>query len=250
MEPVTLHFNIFQAGSPLRKTLQVEDPKGTTIFGLKQQLFSDELKECKSVRFIAGGKILEDKEKLHSFKLGNEAHIHVSVSDGSGVRSRAQSDASNTTAAEAKSYDACSEEPSESAVSWAFILGAVIFIGTGAMLFAALRKRYQFSMNTSQLLFICAAIWVYLLLFHGLPAAFQTLSKIGNAPRTPVKELSSQSVMAAGVVVGTGALDEVPSVSSTASPATAAASPGLSLMTPTLPPGDAVAAASVLTQRH
>merc|ERR1719506_2251823 len=100
---------------------------------------------------------------------------------------------------------------------WAILIGAVFFIGTGGLLYAALRRRYLYTMHTSQLLFICAAVWAYLLLCHAIPSLFQALSSTGSSSTKDVSRVAP------------------PSVATT-------------VMTPTLPPGDATAA--VLTQRH
>jgi len=241
MEPVTLHFNVFQAGAPVRTTLQVEDARRTTILDLKKQLFSDALKESKSVRFIAGGKILDDATALERYKLGKEAHIHVSISETGSPSKPSISSADDSTSAatgEAKTTDdaGSASVAGVSAMGWAFIAGALVFIVTGALLYAGLRKRWQYTMHTSQLLFICTAIWVYLLLFHGLPTLFQALSKLGSS--TATKDNLSPRGVAPSSIAAPGVGDEATASSST--------SP-LSLMTPTLPPGDT---ASVLTQRR
>jgi len=248
MDPVTLHFNVFKAGEPARTTLQVEDPRSTTILDLKQQLFGDEIKASKSVRFIGCGKILDDASSLVNLKLGKEAHIHVSISEGSPTRrlSSAPSgeDSGTESNIEAKSSESVgsSEETATSTVDWIILLGAVFFIGTGAFLCMALRKRRQHTMHTSQLLFICGAVWVYALLFHGIPALIQALSKRSSA----VKETTARGVAPASIPIAAGVGDEV-----TSAAASARESAGLSFMTPaTLPPAGDAAAASVLTQRR
>jgi hypothetical protein len=247
MDPITLHFNIFQAGAPVRTSLQVEDPRATTILALKQQMFSDEIKASKSVRFIAAGKILEDTAALERYKLGKEAHIHVSISDGARPQptSAPEGNASTTTAEEAKPSSGTSSpnESRSSMLGWAILAGVIIFAGTGIALWIAFQKRRQYTMHTSQLLFICAAIWVYLLFFHALPSLFQALNKRNSSVQdTPTRSVTTSSVTA-GAIAGSEAAGAASS--SAASPA----SPGLSLMTPPLPPGDATAA-SVLTQRR
>jgi hypothetical protein len=251
MDPITLHFNVFQAGTPVRKSHQVEDPRGTTISALKQELFSDEIKASKSVRFIAAGKILNDATALEHYKLGKEAHIHVSISEGAQTALASQG-ASTTTATEEVKTSGESTSPNEAGVSmvgWAILAGVAVFAGTGAMLYLAFQKRRQYTMHTSQLLFICMAIWVYLIFFHGLPALFQALNKLGNTPAQ--KDVTAtRSMSIPSPTAGTGLGNEVAGAtsSSTASPAPPSSSPGLSVM-PTLAPGDATAA-SVLTQRH
>jgi hypothetical protein len=249
MDPVTLHFNVFQAGTPVRHSLQVDDQRGTTILDLKQQLFSDELKASKSVRFIASGKVLADSSALEQHKLGKEAHIHVAITDASmsPVRGPApvpggeNTSATATEEAKSSNVETSTNRGSGSMAGWAILLGVMLFAGTGAALYVALRKRYQYTMHTSQLLFICAAVWVYLLLFHGLPSLFQALNKLGNS--TASKDLSPRNAASSSInPVSSNASDE-------ASSATASSSPGLSVMPPTLASGNA-SAASVLTQRH
>lgn len=247
MDPVTLHFNVFQAGAPVRHSLQVDDQRSTTILALKQQMFSDELKASKSIRFIAGGKIMADSTALDSYKLGKEAHIHVAITEAtptsSPVRAPAPAPGTENTSAtvteEAKTSSTAQEDGgSGSMAGWGILLGVMLFAGTGAALYLALRKRYQYTMHTSQLLFICAAVWVYLLFFHGLPSLFQALNKLGSS--TASKDLSSRSTAASMTSMSSTTGDEASS--------TASSSPGMTVMPPTLASGNA--AASVLTQRR
>lgn len=246
MDPLTLQFNVFQAGAQEKRTLSVADPKSTTILLLKRQLFEEELKAGKNVRFIANGKMLGDTTTLGSCGLGNQAHIHVSVSDAvrqapSEPTSPTPSNAVTSSAQAAAIAPTCSETTTtEPVLSWMFVAATLLFIGTGAVLLMALRKRFQYSMNTSQWIFIGSAVWVYLLVFHGLPALFEVLSKLGNSssakdapPRTAPVNVVPTAVPAAPV--------------EDSSSSSAPASPGLSLMTPTLQPGSTPS--SVLTQR-
>ncbi|CAL1161404.1 unnamed protein product [Cladocopium goreaui] len=62
------------------QSFQVDDPQSKTVGALKQQLFADALKAQRFVRFIAGGRILEDTSSLDKCNLGPESHIHVSIS--------------------------------------------------------------------------------------------------------------------------------------------------------------------------
>lgn len=242
MDSVTLHFNVWQAGAHNRTTSTVEDPKGTTILALKKQLFPEAFEAGKTVRFIACGKVLTDSSSLDTCGLGNEAHIHVSVSEQS-RSSITSTDSTDSVKSEAppSPVSSTNEEGCASPISWAFIASTVLFIGTGIGLFVALKKRWQFTMHTSQLVFICAAVWVYLLVFHGLPSLFEVLSKLGSSSSS--KDKSSRGTMGGASMQATAAEE-----ATTMSPAPAS-TPGLSsLMTPTLPPGDA--ATSVLTQRR
>mmetsp|Transcript_5793 Transcript_5793/g.11698 ORF Transcript_5793/g.11698 Transcript_5793/m.11698 type:complete len:244 (-) Transcript_5793:77-808(-) len=183
MDPITLHLNIFQAGASAegRQSHRVSDPRGTTVGSLKRQLFAEALEEQRSVRFIKGGHVLEDAAVLGQCGLGTEAFIHVSIGNSApspqtGTASELRSgavgaNAGSPTAKESSSREGCEDchfDPY-------FLLGAVFFAGTGVLLQMAWRKRWHLSMHVSQLLCILAAVWVYLLLCHGLPAFFQLL---------------------------------------------------------------------------
>lgn len=254
MDPVTLHFNIFQAGAPVRTSLQVEDPRGTTISALKHQMFSDEIKASKSVRFIAAGKILDDSNALEHYKLGKEAHIHVSISEVSRTPPSSPEKGDSMTKAGSEEVKTGSEatspnEAGASMVGWAILAGVAVFVGTGLLLYVAFQKRRQYTMHTSQLLFICMAVWVYVLFFHGFPALFQALNKLGNAS-APKDVTATRGMSVPSPSTGAGLGNEVAGAasSSTASPAPPSSSPGLSVM-PGVALGDATAA-SVLTQRR
>mmetsp|Transcript_32305 Transcript_32305/g.57147 ORF Transcript_32305/g.57147 Transcript_32305/m.57147 type:complete len:241 (+) Transcript_32305:43-765(+) len=229
MDPVTLHFNVFQAGSSgdNRTSFQVQDPRGTTVGALKKQFFSDALKESKSVRFIASGQILEDTAPLERFKLGSEAHIHVSISEHGANRSPSSSISESpgdaTDFGSAKKGKAVDELLSYGAY---ILLGTLFFVGTGFGLHLAWRKRWQFSLGTSQLLFILAAVWAYLLLCHGLPALFQAICALTRATATPSQDTANVAVPSSG------------------SSSATAACPDLSTMTPKLPDAGSGSAAA------
>lgn len=196
MEPITLHFNVFQAGanSEGRKSLQVDDPRGTTVGALKRQLFSEALEARKSVRFITSGRILDDGARLEQCKLGQEAFIHVSISEIASSRAGLPELSGSGTAAGSGGQDMANPEPRKNklaetkekmkqllqdsdGLNFFFFLGVLFFVGTGALLRYAWRKRWHLSMHMSQLLCILAAVWVYLVLCHGLPALLRALSR-------------------------------------------------------------------------
>jgi len=187
MDPITLHFNVFQAGanSEVPKRLELDNPGATTIGALKKQLFPEAVKERKSIRFIAGGRILDDATAVGGCGLGKEAHVHVSINDVSraAVPSAADGPSSSESAVGAAAdFPAAGALGSAgpSAIGVGFMLGVLFFIGTGVGLWAMWQRRWRFSMQTSQLIFILAAIWAYLLLCHGIPALLQTLSNLGK----------------------------------------------------------------------
>jgi hypothetical protein len=180
------------------------------------------------------------------------AHIHVSISESStssNPTSPTAGGSTNTAPVGEAQGSSCESAPvrgEPSGVGLAFFVGVAAFVGTGAALCMALRKRWQFSLHTSQLLFICAAIWVYLLLCHGLPAFFQAMRVLTTRSASdagPFQDRSHVTLAASGMA---------PADETSSSASTAASGPGLSMMAPTLPPtGDgAAAAASVLTQRR
>eukprot|EP00420_Gonyaulax_spinifera_P019264 CAMPEP_0197896052 /NCGR_PEP_ID=MMETSP1439-20131203/38881_1 /TAXON_ID=66791 /ORGANISM="Gonyaulax spinifera, Strain CCMP409" /LENGTH=211 /DNA_ID=CAMNT_0043516535 /DNA_START=54 /DNA_END=686 /DNA_ORIENTATION=+ len=188
MEHVTLHFSIFQAGASAegKRSLRVEDPRGITIGSLKRQLFAEALEQERSIRFIASGRILQDAEALERCNLGTEAFIHVSIGDARPQPAKscmATPSADGSAARNSSSMQASisRKEDEEGGLSISLILGAVFFAGTGVMLQLAWQKRWHLSMHASQLLCIFAAVWVYLLICHGVPALFQSLVLVPRA---------------------------------------------------------------------
>mmetsp|Transcript_125121 Transcript_125121/g.348176 ORF Transcript_125121/g.348176 Transcript_125121/m.348176 type:complete len:278 (-) Transcript_125121:87-920(-) len=183
MDPITLHFRVLQVGANTegRQSLQVNDPHGVTVGKLKRQLFEEAIEEHRSVRFITGGRILEDTQRLEQCGLGSEAFIHVSIGGSSSLRaspiptlpgSTAEPDAdSGFTGKGASDRD----RNEDNYIGPCFLVGAAFFAGTGVLLRMAWHKRWTLSMHASQFLCILAAVWVYLLLCHGLPAIFQSL---------------------------------------------------------------------------
>eukprot|EP00416_Gambierdiscus_australes_P017739 CAMPEP_0171059610 /NCGR_PEP_ID=MMETSP0766_2-20121228/3285_1 /TAXON_ID=439317 /ORGANISM="Gambierdiscus australes, Strain CAWD 149" /LENGTH=250 /DNA_ID=CAMNT_0011515067 /DNA_START=184 /DNA_END=934 /DNA_ORIENTATION=+ len=183
MDPITLHFNIFQAGvrTEGKQSLHVDNPCGTTVGSLKRRLFAEALEEQRSVRFITSGHVLDDTTLLGQCGLGNEAFIHVSIGScelrhtKSPAAPQRSASTSQTTSASAAKGRPCLHEQEDSCMGPFFLLSIVFFIGTGVLLHMAWRRRWLLSLHASQLLCILAAIWVYLLLCHGIPALFQVL---------------------------------------------------------------------------
>mmetsp|Transcript_74063 Transcript_74063/g.228918 ORF Transcript_74063/g.228918 Transcript_74063/m.228918 type:complete len:245 (-) Transcript_74063:86-820(-) len=183
MDPITLHFNIFQAGANAegKQSLHVGDPSATTIGSLKRQLFAEALEERRTVRFIKGGHVLEDAAVLEQCGLGNGAFIHVSIGNSSpsrmGPSSPPRSSAAGADTSSSSTKGSSSNQGhQDSSIGPGFLLGAIFFAGTAVLLQNAWHKRWYLSMHASQLLCILAAVWVYLLLCHGLPALFQLLA--------------------------------------------------------------------------
>merc|ERR1740121_2278666 len=57
------------------------------------------------------------------------------------------------------------------------LAGAALFLCSGVGLQVAWQRRLHVSMQTSQLVCIFAAIWVYVLLCYGVPATYQLLAQ-------------------------------------------------------------------------
>lgn len=174
MDPITLHFNVFQAGASQqgRHSLQVEDPRRQTVGALKNQLFGEALEARRSVRFIASGKVLEDSVSLDTYNLGPETHICVSISD----RSLAN-DASSSTRRSAQVPDRQAEEPASSQLPdvgmWSMLAGLLTV--AGAALPYVVQRHRQLSNNMHLMLFVGLAVWLYVALFHVLPDGVQLL---------------------------------------------------------------------------
>uniref|UniRef100_A0A7S1MC39 Ubiquitin-like domain-containing protein n=1 Tax=Alexandrium catenella TaxID=2925 RepID=A0A7S1MC39_ALECA len=184
MDPITLHLNIFKAGANAegKQSLRVSDPGGTTIGSLKRQLFAEALEEQRSVRFIRGGHVLEDAAVLQQCGLGSEAFIHVSIGNSAPRQTEVASVVQGSTAGAGNGSPAAADSssrkgPEDCFLDPYFVVGALFLAGTGVLLQMAWRKRWYLPMHVSQLLCILAAVWVYLLLCHGLPAFFQLLAR-------------------------------------------------------------------------
>uniref|UniRef100_A0A7S3RK41 Ubiquitin-like domain-containing protein n=1 Tax=Strombidinopsis acuminata TaxID=141414 RepID=A0A7S3RK41_9SPIT len=238
MDSLTLHFNIFDASSASsRRSHHVDDPRATTVGALKRQLFLDALEEQRSVRFIASGKILSDADALHSCGLAREAHIQVSISDTAASRAEVAPHAEggpmcNRTETLADRGDASSGSSQytimseESAIGAARLLGAIVLAGAGVLFELAWRKRWYLSLHASQLICIFAAVWVYLLIFHALPALCKVLCQgiRGQLTSTAAAPAPAQPrPVVTGCPVESLAADFVSSASSSApAPASAA----------------------------
>eukprot|EP00931_Biecheleriopsis_adriatica_P087344 TRINITY_DN61831_c0_g1_i1.p1 TRINITY_DN61831_c0_g1~~TRINITY_DN61831_c0_g1_i1.p1 ORF type:complete len:243 (+),score=51.24 TRINITY_DN61831_c0_g1_i1:170-898(+) len=178
MDPITLHFNIFQAGSSDqgRRSLQVDDPRGKTVGSLKRQLFSDALEAQRSVRFIASGRVLEDTSLLENCNLGRESHICVSINERSSQSLPSSPQLAPKTEPVARELsgrlpEACEQQ--DWSLLFSRLAGFAAMVGSGVLFFCAWKRRRQMPMNMTQLICIAAAVWVYLLLFHATPIAFQ-----------------------------------------------------------------------------
>mmetsp|Transcript_66108 Transcript_66108/g.158154 ORF Transcript_66108/g.158154 Transcript_66108/m.158154 type:complete len:214 (+) Transcript_66108:86-727(+) len=187
MDPITLHLNVFQVGvgAEDRKMHMVDDPRGTTVGALKRQLFPDAMEGQKSVRLIAGGRILKDTEPLESCGLGREAHIQVSISES--LIGRAPSTAAaeggksvNGTFSSQQMVGDDGPGPVQSLLASPFVV-FLLFLGSAAGLYYGYRRRFQLTVQMSQALVIAAAVWVYALLFHGLPGLCQAVSDARQA---------------------------------------------------------------------
>lgn len=178
MDPITLHFNVFQAGADPegRKSLQVDDPRGTTVGALKRQVFPEAVEARKSVRFITSGRILDDGALLEECKLGHEAVIQVSISDPSS--SRVSTPKHSSSSASAKTIPGAKQgcQDGNGDLTTFLYLGTFFFAG-GAVVFFAWRKRRHLSLQMSQLFCIFTAIWVYFALCHALPAFCRALAR-------------------------------------------------------------------------
>mmetsp|Transcript_79042 Transcript_79042/g.164173 ORF Transcript_79042/g.164173 Transcript_79042/m.164173 type:complete len:273 (-) Transcript_79042:321-1139(-) len=191
-QQLKLHFNVFgQADSVGRRTLLLDNAEGTSVRELKKRMFAEAVEANKNIRFIAQGRVLADDLFLGLCNLGDEAHIHVSISSREPPAHRATVDdatvqSSGDEVTHAASAPAiCEPVPLSRRVSAHFesakgalqagglslpqLLGAVVFAGVGVGLQQAWRKRMTIQHSTSQLLFILAACWAYALLVYVLP---------------------------------------------------------------------------------
>lgn len=241
MDPITLHFSVFQASSSSqgRQSVQVDDPKSKTIGALKKELFSDALEAQRSVRFIAGGKILQDSSLLASCNLGRESHICVSISD--------QTPRSSPTLAPAAEPAEVAPEELKVEDWWPSIqrlAGFAALISSAVFFYFAWHKRRQLPMQLTQALCIGAAVWVYLLLFHAAPCACEVLAggfaapKVSSATASPQRAARAQAESSspaatltdqATVLVGSSSAHGSTSTAAPRSRAPSAATPSLQL---------------------
>eukprot|EP00933_Yihiella_yeosuensis_P042671 TRINITY_DN37329_c0_g1_i1.p1 TRINITY_DN37329_c0_g1~~TRINITY_DN37329_c0_g1_i1.p1 ORF type:complete len:237 (-),score=45.62 TRINITY_DN37329_c0_g1_i1:128-838(-) len=185
MDPITLHFNIFRAGGSgpeARQTFQVDDPTKITVSALKRRLFPDAMEGQKSVRFIASGHILQDTASLAKCGLGRESHIHVSISDRvdptpptSPVSTPALEPAASCPSIVQEEEVDNSEKTQEMWDALGRFAMILALAGLGFAFHVAYRRRRTLSHSTSQTICIAAAVWIYALLCHGLPALFKLI---------------------------------------------------------------------------
>lgn len=190
MASVKLHFSVFGHGCARggdgtgmegHHSICIEDPLITTIGALKKQLFREECEEHKSIRFIARGRVLEDKVAVGQCALGEEAHIHVAISgrpaENVAVGSATAMQRPMTTEAASGGDSSASRETGggSGSLNLSRILGAVLLAGAGLLFCLAWQRRRRLSLRASQVLCILAAGWVYLAIFHALPAMLRLL---------------------------------------------------------------------------
>jgi len=176
-DALALHFKVFQAGEGCtegRKDLEVERPGETTIGVVKRRLFPEHYcghEQQKSIRFIANGKMLCDEQTLEQCRLAQDAFIHVSISEPS-VRSLTE-DKTGSGGTSSARFGSATDAVGGKGV---LVSGSAFFAGSGALLQLGWQRRTLISPGASQLLFILAAVWIYLVLCHGLPVFLQLLN--------------------------------------------------------------------------
>jgi len=178
MDPITLHFKVFQVGgaADTREDLKVDNPGGTTVASVKQKVFADALEEQKTVRFISSGKLLNDLQMLDQCGLGKEAFIHVMISEPSARMITPDTASGSATGVGSTLGAQCAAATDAAGGKGVLLSGISFFVVTAAMLQLGWQRRALISASTSQLLFIGAAVWAYCALCHGLPVVVQMLS--------------------------------------------------------------------------
>lgn len=214
MASMKLHFNVFGqgcscccegSGTEGRRSIHIEDPL-ITVGALKNQLFREACEEQKVIRFIASGRVLEDKLAIGQCGLGEEAHIHVAISgqpSTTAVAASAGDGGSHSTAAKTDGGGtACESKGGSASLDLGRMLVAVLLLGGGLLLCLAWQRRRRLSMCASQLLCILAACWVYLAIFHALPALLGLLGShlhaaLRSSPRGPGAQQTASSTVPA-----------------------------------------------------
>lgn len=173
MAPLILKLKVIQSGDQWDGSgeTQVDDPSAMTVGMLKQKVFSASLADGRPVRFIASGRLLRDSELLADSGLTTGAFLHVSI--GERCIPSPESPASGDAVTEVRV--AKSSEPWLLEIDPVLLCGAGFFAVTGAMLQVGWQRRGAMSPGSSQPLFIAIAVWVYLVLCHGIPALIQAL---------------------------------------------------------------------------
>jgi hypothetical protein len=179
MPPIVLHFHVFQATGvkgDVPETLEVTS--SMTVGAVKAQVFSDAFAQSRSVRFIASGRVLHDSASLGSCGIGQEAYIHVMVGEPQISQelgaSTAQGPSAVLTPTKRLSLDAA---------ALLKLVALLALIAAGAGFYVAWQRRKSYTMQTSQMLCILAAVWAYALLFHGLPAVVRALGALSRGDK-------------------------------------------------------------------
>jgi len=172
MSPTTLHFNVVQKQQ--QWSLEVDGLMGITIQSLKHQHFAEAIEAQKSVRFIMSGRLLEDAVRLDQLGLGKKAFINVSISDS--ATSKAKSSTISNDNFDTKGKELGQKRTFPGTNSAPIFIGAIFLVVTGVLLRLAWQRRRYLSMHVTQFLAIFASVWVYLVLFHGLPVFFRLLA--------------------------------------------------------------------------
>lgn len=239
MDPIKLHFNIFQAGSSSHgsQSLQVDNPQSETVGMLKRKLFADALESQRSVRFIAGGKILQDASLLADCNLGKESHICVSISDQ--ILSTPSSPAGSPALPPAAEPMEVAAEEVKPQIRWLVLyrVACLLALACSAVFFYfAWQRRRQLRVHVTQFLCIAMAVWVYVFLFHALPFACQVLAGSLGSKDSSVPLVSRARPAQAQAGPAAAATDQatVLAASSTAESTTRARTLSAAAATPTL----------------
>eukprot|EP00929_Paragymnodinium_shiwhaense_P110822 TRINITY_DN7809_c0_g1_i1.p1 TRINITY_DN7809_c0_g1~~TRINITY_DN7809_c0_g1_i1.p1 ORF type:complete len:213 (+),score=55.41 TRINITY_DN7809_c0_g1_i1:77-715(+) len=172
MAPLKLHFKVFRAGVQDDNARSEDFDSATKVAEVKRRMFPEAASDPTStVRFIAGGRMLEDASSLEKYSLGEEAHIHVMISQRV---AQAAEQAAGAPGQPAVSMTTVTESPASSTLgkgplSSNLLLGAILAI-VGAVLCNTWQRRHRFSIQESQFFFIFTAVWAYFVLWHALPA--------------------------------------------------------------------------------
>lgn len=194
-----LQFRVLQGGveSTEPRTFNVAEPDAMTVLDLKRECFEKEVVlENRKVRLIYMGRMLGDSQKLSNCGLGQQAILHAVVNatpEEPAVAANGGCAAEVTAPSSPVKSEDCDAESSFMKRHFMQVVLPVIgillfFISTGTVLQMGLRKSPPVAgLMSTQTLFIGCAIWVYLLLCHGLPGLARAIS-----PNAGLTALSGQ----------------------------------------------------------
>lgn len=176
--PIKLSLKPLQGGAEEQnRVVEVDDPQ-MTVLALKELYFKKETAEGRKVRIIHMGKMLGDGLKLGECSFGKEAIVHVVISSPPDQQGGAAGGGGLSAGAKTDEAVSAGAGGPQKLSQWPLLLAHLLFfVITGAILQSGAQKTWPVGkLMSSQFLCISASLWLYLLLYYGLPAFGKALT--------------------------------------------------------------------------